>query len=307
MVFRYKLVTVSGTQEGVEGVSAGINEITTYLQEVGWNLVDDRRSQAASNDISLTHKVVFSSNGEEDNYPTFFLTLVSGTSTATDQNAVTFLAHTAYDLTAHDVPASGVSSGPNNKPSAVERLQIRSQDDDTEIYMSGDSEMVHFITRRVNLNNISSTMDNVMVGRFNSFMSIEDNPYPLIANGSTGITITTAEFSEVRGTGGNPPEAFDASGSMEVRNYVINTAQQPYNIGAADTVFNALPLLVSYNSASIGKGIAGTIRNAWALPANVGVLNLGNLIASGTFGIQEYLSFTVEPNSSGDPLVVRKS
>jgi len=307
MVFKYKLATVSGTQEGVEGVSAAINEITDYLQQAGWSLVDDRRSQPGSLDIALTHKVVFSSNGEEDNYPTFFLTVTSGNNASANSNGVNFLVHTAYDLSAHDVPASGVSSGPGNKPAGVETLQVRSQDDDTEIYMSGDSEMVHFVTRRVNSNNISSTMDNVMVGRFNSFMDLEENPYPLLTNGSSFIIITTEEFVEVRGVGGNPPESFDASTDMEIRTFAVNSLQQPYNIESADTVFTALPLVVSYTSAGVRKGVAGTVRNGWRVPGGVGVFNLGVLVASGTFGVQEYLAFLDEPTQSTPALIVRRS
>lgn len=312
MVFQYKEVVVSGTQEGVEGCSAAMAEISTFMQDCGWTLVDDRSAEPATGNDTTHMKYVFSSNGENGEYPTFFVTLYSGISVTQNQSRVSANVHTAYDVGSHGLPASGVTSGSTSTslgPSATS-LNVRSQDDNTQLFMSGDSEMVHIITRREITNEASTTMDNIYFGRFNSFMSVEENPYPLLVNGANGTTITTIGSLNPKGIGGQPPQAFSNNSEMEVRTYAstaYSDAVQPYNLGV-DSIFVALPMIVNYDDGNpIRKGVAGTVRNGWISADATNLLNLSILTASGTFGVQEYRSFTQANSVINPSIIVRKS
>lgn len=60
MPFAFREVTISGILQTVEGTSAALNVITDVMvNEMGWILEDDRRAQAGSSNVTLTHKVVF--------------------------------------------------------------------------------------------------------------------------------------------------------------------------------------------------------------------------------------------------------
>lgn len=312
MVFKYKKVTVSGLPEGLEGVSEGLREISTFMQEAGWTLEDDRSAEPGTA-VDATHmKYVFSSNGEESNYPTFYFTLFSGTAATVNSNSISVSAHTAYDVGSHVVPSSGVKSVSGELPTVQRTFQVRSQDDNTEITMSGDSEMVHIITARVNSNNIATTMSNTYFGRFNSFLSLEDNPFPLIhVNTNVNTIRTIASFRDLNGIGGNPPLSFGGDSEMivTISSPLIPDTAIPYNVGTATSIFLAQPLLVSYISTPLNvKGIAGTIRNGWQSADGTSMLNKSILTASGSFGVQEYQAFRPEANNTTVPsIVIRKS
>ncbi len=308
MVFLYRTVMVSGTLPDKEGVSEGMASISLFLQDVGWNLIDDRSAEPATG-VPATHmKYVFSSNGEEDQYPTFFLTLYSGTNTAVNSDVMGHQVHTAYDVGAHDVPASGVVSD-TALGNANNSLQIESQSENMQLWMSGDSEMVHIVSMRETSKN-STTMDNIYFGRFNSFTDIDENPYPLIAQGGTSTIVTNQ--TNARGIGGNPPQAFSNNSEMETFAVLTVSNQQPYQIGAANDIWLASPILVNYVDASPAsiprKNIAGTVRNGWrGSPPSTGMLNLSFLTASGTFGEQIYQSFSRVDNTSIYCMVLRVS
>jgi hypothetical protein len=320
MVFQYKRVVVSGTNEGVEGTSAGLAEISSFMQDCGWDLVEDRSAEAATGFDDTHPKYVFSSNGEAGNYPTFYMTLYSGSAVSVNSNSLFAVAHTAYDIGTHLTPASGVRTGVGktagvakpNDTNAENRLYIRSQDDNTEIYMSGDSEMVHLITRKTNDNNSTSTMDNIMFGRFNSFFSVDENPYPMIVQGNSSADITVATTTFPRGIwGNNPPVASSDRGHITTAAPASNAqldSGMPYSMGV-DSIFAALPIAVYYERVAgfpVGA-VAGTIRNGWISCDRTDLLNLSILTASGSGGAQEYISFTSESSFTIDSLVVRKS
>jgi hypothetical protein len=314
MVFQYKVVVVSGLPEGLEGASEALREISTFMQDAGWTLEDDRSAEPGTA-ISATHmKYVFSSTGESNQYPRFYTTLFSGTAASVNSNSITMMVHSAYDVGAHDVPASGVKSALLELPTANQPFQVRSQDDNTELTMSGDSEMVHIITARVNSNNLTTTMSNGYVGRFNSFLSVEDNPFPLVQVATNFNTIrTVATFRDLTGIGGNPPIAFDQLSSMIVFiPSALNDAHGPYNVGTATSIFFAQPMFISYNSTLTtppAKGIAGTVRGAWSGNDGTSMLNKTILTASGAgFGVQEYQAFRPEANNTTVPsIIIRKS
>lgn len=310
MVFTFRKVVVSGTQEGVEGASAAIQELNTFMQDAGWTLVDDRSAESATGTDSTHHKIVWSSNGEQGNYPTFYVTAYSGINSVIDNDRVSFDVHTAYDVGTHTFPASGVraaDSGLTGIAGNATSVQVRSQDDDTELYISGDSEMVHFVTRKAIDNSASNTMDSISFGRFNSFMPVDENPYPLLVNsdGTLGGGVVVRNFN-ARGVGGNPPTGFNTGGDMEVLDYGLADNNHPYNLGSANDIWLALPLLVTYDETTVPRsGIAGTIRNGW-IGAEADVLdNLSVLTASGSFGSQKYQSFTRAIPGNVESLILR--
>jgi hypothetical protein len=315
MVYQYSEVKVDGTAEGVEGVSGALEQISTFMQNCGWTLVDDRSSQPGSSNIETTHKYVFSSNGENGEYPTFFMTLTSGTSATVNSNLLGVTAHTAYDVGTNSIPASGArttTGAATTMPNTITSLNVRSQDDNTEIYMAGDSEMVHLVTRREITNNSSVTMDSISFGRFDSFMSVEENPYPMLINGANGTGIVTAGTVSPRSIGGQPPRGFVNNSETTVlstspQSYADGV--QPYSINSVDSIFFGYPMQVVYNDATSPgwKGAAGMVRGAWLGADATRLLNLSILTASGTFGEQTYRTFTHASTSTTPSLIVRKS
>ena len=314
MTYVYREVLISGTAEGVEGVSAGLAEISTFMQDCGWDLHDDRSAEPGSS-LDTTHmKYVFSSNGEEGNYPTFFLTLTSGSTATVNSNLMYMSLSTAYDLGTHTTPASGVHTRAalsNTDTNGDGRLQIMSQSDNTKIYMAGDSEMVHFISQKETDINTVNTMDNVFIGRFNSFLTVEDNPYPLMYQGAPGNSITTFTTTFPRGVWSNPPDSSSLRGFITTvapsTNAIFDTSQ-PYNMGV-DSIFIAVPIAVYYNfvASAPRKGVVGTVRNGWVGADRTRIDNLSILTASGSGGAQEYITFSQANSISIPSMIVRKT
>ena len=81
MPFSFREVTVSGFRADTEGTSKAISEIVEVLvNEMGWVLEDDRRTQAGSADVTLTHKVVFKNDtGESGTDSNWYFTITSAT------------------------------------------------------------------------------------------------------------------------------------------------------------------------------------------------------------------------------------
>ena len=307
MPFNYKRIIVSGTQEGVEGVSAALAEMSSFMQDCGWVLIDNRSDQPGTAVNSTHMKYVFSSQGEENNFPTFFVTMYSGTTSTVNDNVIGFDLHTAYDVGTHTVPASGIRTTSSEIASVTETISVPSQTDNTEIFMSGDSEMVHFVTRKQIVNNDLATMDNCYMGRFNSFFKTSENPYPLLLATSLNTAIVTdSNTGFFRAIGGEPPQAITP---ISTQVFFVSDANEPYNLGTVSSIFFARPILISYQQISpfIMKGVAGTVRNGWAGADATNLFNLSILTASGTFGSQEYQSFTAEGSFSQNSIILRKS
>jgi hypothetical protein len=297
MSFVYQNITISGARVDTEGASKFIQEASSFLQDAGWQLIDDRSAQAGSATPSLTHKLVFSSNGEAGNYPTFYLTVFSGTAALAGSSLVTFLMSTAYDTAAHDVPSSGVSSSANNIQDSNVTLNTPSEAN-FEVWMSGDSEGVVFITRQ------TATYDSVCLGRANSFSTVQENSFPLYINGVSSSSIVVSN-ANVRGVGGNPPRAFNAGNEISAETTAFASTNQPYDLSTTTSIFLATPIVLMYDDTTpIRKGAAGTIRNAWATAGtNAGVLSEGRLTASGTSGVQTYRVFPL----TGEGLLIRET
>lgn len=306
MVFNYKEVTVSGTSPGVEGVSRFIQEAKTFLEGAGWTTVDDRSAQNGDNDSSLTHKIVFSSKGEAGTAPTFYLTIFSGSNASAASSQAYFLVHTAYDVSAHQVPASGVSNSATHTQSNATPLAIRSTDSNSEIWMSGDADAVTFVVKRSS----NATYDSATVGKFKSFYTQQEEPYGLFIHSSNTVGLHLAGTANLQGVSGNPPRRFDATGTSAgtLQTTAIGplTSSQPYNLGVATSIFQASPLLVVItNNGQAIKGVLGVLPTSWeGVGTSQGLLNEGYLTASGVdFGTRIYRVFATTTAS----LIIRKT
>ncbi len=296
MSFQYQNFTISGSREELEGTSEFVTKAKEFLELAGWVTEDDRRTQPGSATDADTHKIVMKSDGEDNSLPTFYLTIASGTAAAPGSNVSSFMMSTGYDVGTHDVlpadskiPASlGVSEFLNTRTSQ-----------DYEVWMSGDSEGVAFITRRV------STYGSVSIGRCNQFSSTSQDPHPLYINAG-GSTIRTTNTS-LRLIAGNPPQVVTAGSEAETLGISFAAGNQPYTGShtSVTSIFLAVPFVVTFDDTNPQrKGVIGTVRNAWMGPGtNTGMLQEGTLTASGSFGVQVYRAFTLSTTS----LIIRQS
>lgn len=305
MVFNFRKVIISGTTPGVEGVSVFLQEAKTFLEGAGWTTVEDRSGQAGSSDSSLTHKIVFSSKGESGDNPTFYMTLFSGVAEAAANSQVSFLVHTAYDTVTHQVPSSGISSNATHSQNNNTPLAVRSTDSVSEVWMSGDADAVTFVVKRIS----NSTFDSATVGKWKSFYSRQEEPYGLFINSSATTNIHTGTLAAWQGVFGEPPRRCDGTTSTpSLGGLVISlaTTQQPYNAGAATSIFQAVPILATLtDNAADQQGILGMLPNTWeGVGTNHGLLSESVLTSSGTdFGARTYRAFCLTANS----LIIRET
>lgn len=305
MVFNFRKVIISGTTPGVEGVSRFIQEAKTFLEGAGWTTVDDRSGQAGNADSSLTHKIVFSSNGEDGTAPTFYLTIFSGITAAAANNQASFLVHTAYDVGTHQVPSSGVSNNATHSQNNNTTLAVRSTDSNSEVWMSGDADAVTFVVKR----SATGAYDSATVGKWKSFYGSQLEPYGLFINSTASITIHTSAASGWQGVFNNPPQRIDASvntptlGGLAI---TMGTTQQPYTAGSANSIFQAVPIVVIVTTNSSNQqGALGVLPSSWeGVGTNQGLLSEGVLTASGTdFGVRTYRAFALPTTS----LIIRET
>ena len=299
MPFSFRQVTISGATEGNEGTIMFVRELKNFMEEAGWTTTEDRTTEPGHVDGNTN--IVMQSNGESGDYPTFYMVAVSGGSATAGQDYTYFRMTTAWDTAAHTMPASGVAT--NSFTTTMARLNTLSQED-YEVWMSGDAEALAIVTRQS-----PSTYDSVCIGRANSFMTTADNPFPLyLLSGSTSaVLIEDTTGASTRLIGGNPPFAFDSGNNTKTYQYTgISNNNQPYKVGAADSIFLALPAFLVYTEDIPSKqGILGTIRNAWRGAGTASDMYMeGILTASGTSGVQTYQAFTVSTTTS---LIIRRS
>jgi len=299
MSFQYQNFTISGSRDEIEGTSEFVTRLRNSMESAGWVIEDDRRTQAGSATDADTHKIVMKSEGEDDSLSTFYLTIASGVSSVQNSNVVSFMMSTGYDVGTHDVPSSDAKIPANLGGSDF--LNTRTSQD-YEIWMSGDSEGVVFITRQS-----PATYASCYIGRCNQFTSIALDPHPLyiVAGNTTLVTKSTS----AKVIAGNPPEAAAAVSEGESIGISYTAADQPYTgvHTSVNSIFVATPLVITMDDAapSIRKGMVGTVRNAWqAAGTTSDMLAEGTLTASGSFGVQIYRAFPVSTVSS---LIIRQS
>lgn len=293
MPFGFKTFVVSGTRSDTEGASKLVQELSTFMVSVGWTVTDDRTDQPG-----ISHKMVLQSNGEDSNFPTYYMIVHSGNSATptADQDTINILPATAYDVGAHAVPASGVEVPNNNN---IAPIDVDSNGN-TDIWMSGDSEGVAIVTKKQGGN----VYDSTFFGRANSVRTVEENPYPLYTAGVNGIAVDPTPTA-VKGIGGQPPQLFTGSSDIVALAYSFATNDAPYNIGAATSIYFASPIVLVHGDTTGGvppdlhrRGIIGTARNVWvSAGSNQSLLQASKLTASGTFGKQVYQAFTTTAES----------
>lgn len=280
MVYAFKRVTISGLDLGKEGTSAALTAMTEFLtNDVGWIMVDDRRTQGGNPSLASTHKVVLrNGGGESANSPEWYVTLASGVAAAVNNNNIDAYIHTAYDVASHAVPASGVVTP------AVRGGVTYTCDSDGyfNIYMVGDKDGAIFF------NNQSNTSQHLIFGKVYPLLNGNYEPYGLyLASGaSVGLSDTS-----VRGIIGEPPVAITAGSEGSFIYYNPSATQDPrlgYPNFIQPSFFLGPFMYVSSNASN--KGAIGIVRHAWSMQAQAIGLPEGTVI-SGTSG-RTYLAFT---------------
>lgn len=299
MSFGYKQVTISGNAPGVEGMSRLIQEIKDVaVNQMGWTIHDDSTNQPSTN-----HKLILSSNGETNSYPTFYAVLGSGSSTGTaGQDTIMAQMATAWNASLHRVPASGVIV-----PVASGVMLLGGDSNGVfNAWISGNKDSINVITRVG-----ASTYDNIMFGRASSFHSTSIHPYPLFVNADSNASTLIAGSPNVRVIARNPPEAFTNGAEGEALDMdSFATSNQPYDStisGGVQSVYAAVPMFLTVDdTAPARKEVLGVIPNTWTgAGSSMGMLNESILTMSGTDGtVQTYIAFNVNTLIS---LIIRRS
>ncbi len=276
MVFIYREVTVSGANEGIEGSSGVINEITDLLVDCGWSIEDDRRAQPSSTNSTTTHKVVLVNNGGESGTdPNWYLTVVSGSNATQLGNQVSFQVSTSYDVSAHFPFASGIAHPATTNP-ASNRIMTVDSDGYNALFMSADKEGIAL------MNNFQGIqLQQVYMGKVDPFLGPELEPYGVAAHTLSLPNPTMVVFGIV----GNPPQELSAAQDSTSLTYLQLTAQQPrQNLGNDEAVWTALPITwMVDDGAPVRKGAIGYFRNMFCMVgAAGGVPFIGKAVVSGT-------------------------
>jgi len=285
VVFSFKQVTISGANEGVEGTSAVINAITDVLvNEVGWLIEDDRRNQAGSTLVANTHKIVFNSNGgESGSDPNWYLTLISGSGVATANDNLRVQVSTAYNVSTHLIPASGV--GVINSTNVTSLTTTRTDSDGYNLlFVAADKDGIAIF------NNFGGTFWGVlMAGKAITPFDASFEPYGVYLHTSTVPNVIGTDW---RGIVGNPPSVADAANDGVTLNLNIAASQEPRSgLGNSEAIFTALPIVWSINDVSPAqKGTIGFVRHIFSLPnSSIGIPFIGKMVVPGT--AQEFIVF----------------
>lgn len=283
MTYSYKRVTISGMNLGVEGTSKAISEITDFMvNDCGWILEDDRRTQGGSSSLTNTHKVVLRNNKGESNTPEWYITLASGVSATPGTNNIDLFIHTAYDTGTHTVPASGFSTPLQTARNGVTFLV--DTDGYFNMWMFGDKDSI------IVINNELNTPQMLIAGRVHPFLGAAYEPY--------GIYLTAQSNSlsplhtSVRSIIGEPPVAITAASDGNFLWHGPTTTQEPRlgHPSYREPTFTLLPILFVAQNAS-NKGAIGLVRNVWAAASeSVGWVEGSILTASGSG--RTYMAFT---------------
>ncbi len=295
MSFSYRQVVISGTSDGVEGTSTALNEIVDVMvNEMGWVLEDDRRTQAGSANETLTHKVVLKSNlGESNDQPNWYMTISSGTTSTVKADTLGLKIHSAYDVGTHDTAATGVET-----PVTLATYTLTTDSDGNFVlWISGDKDGVALVTHA------RASYAHALIGRSQHFVDNTIEPFGLYINAVT--TDTNPQSTAVRSIVGEPPSAFQNSSEGEFLVYPLTVTNEPrVNLGDGETSFTALPIMHMVDDTSPQrKGAIGLVSNAWSgTTANAGWLPETVITVAGS-PPREYIAFPTTTNA----LVIRKS
>lgn len=294
MPFAFKHVVVSGTNINVEGVSLTINLMTDFLvNDLGWTLVDDRRAQASNVNLSSTHKVVLSTNGESAAEPTWYVTLASGLNATQGSNVIGCFLTNAYDVAAHDVPGSGVQV-PAVRVGTGSVQASFTTNGHFNLWMSGDKDGVTMVW------NAANTINHWAFGRSRHFLDNTLEPFGLYFSYGTSANPTNAS---VRAIVGNPPIALPTTSQSEFITVSLSSNNEPRTgLGEIDPSFAILPLVHNATNGAGQRGSIGIVSNLWTVVpqgTSGGSIN-GTILTSRTSG-RKYLVFA----ATGQSLAMR--
>ena len=259
MTFTYNEVTISGGNEGELGISGILNAITDNLVTAGWSIEDDRRSQAGSATLSLTHKVVLNSNGgESGTSPNIYLTITSGTAAATTATTIGFQISGAYDVGAHAVPASGVKS-PNTTTLGLLRVISLDPDGYNRLWMAADQDAMSLV-----VNYAGSTYQTVHAGKGDNFLNEELEPYGAYL--AVFASVTAAPTSVYGLLGNNTVQQINTTNDTSFLTYTMGASNQPTRgLGNTEPQFAAMPIVwVASNPSPIQKGWIGYVKHVFS-------------------------------------------
>jgi len=296
MAFAFREVTISGNKVGVEGISAALNEITDVLvNEMGWELFDDRRTQAGNSNVTLTHKVVFRNNGGEDGTAnSWYFTLTSGTGASVASNIIGFQMTDSYDVSTHDTSSSGVETPTSHNGGVTMTLDSNGI---FNLWVSGNKDGLVFVNNRENLYGM------LLVGKSKTFLDSVTEPQGLYSFSSTSSTLATT--LSARTIAGNPPEAFSATSDSEILSLNQSSSNEPrIGLGNTDAIFTLLPLTLTVDDTTgPRKGFIGLLQNVWSVPpTSAGWIKESLVAISGSN--QTYLAF---PETSAGGIAIRKT
>ena len=296
MSFAFREVTISGNKVGVEGTSAALNEITDVMvNEMGWVLEDDRRSQAGSSNVTLTHKVVFNSNsGESGSDANWYFTLTSGTTSTAGTDNIGFQMATSYDTGTHDTSSSGVEV-PTGHTSPIG--MTLDSNGIFNLWISGNKDGITVIYNRQN------TYGFLMVGKVKPFLDKSLEPFGLYFHAIT--TTTNPLTTSARSIVGQPPVAQESANESEFLSVSMVIGNEPrQGLGNTDAIFTLMPMVLTADGTSpLQKGFIGLIQNAWTVaPSSAGWIKESLVTISGSN--QTYLAF---PGSTTGGMAIRKT
>jgi len=259
MTFVYNEITISGGNRDVHGLTGVLNAVTDHLVTAGFVIVDDRRDQAGSATLSLTHKVVLSSDGGESGLsPNFYITLTSGTAAATTATTIGMQVSAAYDVGAHAVPASGIKSPDTT---TLSQLRVFTVDPDgyNRLWMAADQDAISFVTNRT-----GDAYFMVDIGKAENFLDEDLEPYGVYL--STFGAITSAPSSVFGLMGNNPVQPIIAINDSSFVTYIFAASNQPTRgLGNEEPRWAAMPITwIAFNTIPLTKGWIGYVKHKFA-------------------------------------------
>jgi len=296
MSFSFREVVVSGTKDGTEGTSKCLNEIVDVMVNgMGWVMEEDRRLESGSTNVTLTHKVVFNSNGGESlDQSNWFFTITSGTVAAPGSDLLGLQIATAYDTGTHDTAASGVET-----PLGHTTLTVPvDSNGNFVLWVSGDKDGVVFVTH------VRGVYGYAIIGRGQHFVDNSIEPFGLYINSNASSTTVTS--TTCRSIAGQPPQAFQNASEGEILGYSLGAINEPrVGLGSGETFFTAVPLVHTVDDGTpLRKGAVGLVSNAWSCaPATAGWVRETVITVSGSPN-RQYIAF---PDVSTNGIVIRKN
>lgn len=281
MTFAYSETVISGSRRGIEGTSSTIQRIKTTLNQMGWTVYDDRTAQAGTN-----HKLIMTTSGESGTDNPWYLVMTSGSI-----DEVGFQISTDWNLGTHTI--AGVFA-----PADATTVTLNTDEDNPcVLWVSGDLDALALLTRA------QDNYDSVLVGRSRNFLTPAREPYGLYLIGTATLGVDLVSTT-VRGIAGPAPTAITAGSDAETKVIAQTTTDSPYTLdGGVEPIYLALPVTwFLTDSATVGKGAVGFLRNVWSGPDSAnGLMSETIIVVSGTS--ETYIAFDEGAHS----LIIRRT